>query len=211
MWCHLIARWRSFDQPNAHGAKHPRRVTQHRESRFRHCKEPLHGKVEKRPKALILAYLADRELVSAEHERVDLPGEPCKYADRRIPGGGQRLLRLLLPAPREALLRCATRCAASMHEPRAGLGCLQPWFRTREDSGGIATETDKQHTDRPVRRRVRADPFCYSMRIPAIRGAVGKRRKWNVTLRYCPICTQIPNGCAHWRDHCSAVPGSECG
>src|SRR5260370_23875001 len=95
---------RRLDQPYPYRTEQPRGVAQHGEPGFRHCEEPLHGKLEVRAQPFVLSDPADREPVSAEHHGVQPPRVAIEHAERGGGRGGQCLPRLLFPAPREALL-----------------------------------------------------------------------------------------------------------
>ena len=86
------------------------------------------------------------------------PGCPAaEDGDRRVRRRVKRLVRLLFPAAREAVLRPAARRAAAVHQARADLRVGERRRVAGEHPGRVPAEADQQDADGARRPGVRGD------------------------------------------------------
>src|SRR5260221_8374928 len=174
-------------QPDPDRPEQPRRAAQDGQPGVGHGEEALHGKLEVLPQPRVVPQPGDRPPVSPEHHGIELAGELAEHRRRRVGRRPERLAGLLLPAPREALLRCSPGGAPAVYQPRTHLGGGQVRGGPGENPGPVAPEADQEHSDLSPAERMGTDPLG-GVRGPGhLPGAFRQGRERHVALGHRPV------------------------
>jgi SAM-dependent methyltransferase len=167
-YCRLRNRLR---EPDPHGEEELRRPQENGAPGVGHGNETVGSEPEEGREPGIVTQLGGRPLIPAEDGRVQ-PGSAPEDQDRRVRGGLQGHVRLLLPAAREPVLRPAAGRAAAVDGPRADLGRTEGRRVAGEHAGRVPAEADEEDADSPLGHGVRRD-----RRRDGGRGAVRLRQR----------------------------------